>query len=81
MDTNDQLSIEGLLQAWVNVSYKMFYHQEKSENNIENRRQIVARLRTKAVTEIAIYGMDDDSYTLEYKLHNNKIIKKIFIEK
>ncbi|SDL25543.1 hypothetical protein [Natronincola ferrireducens] len=81
MDINDQISIEELLQTWVNLSYKMFIGREKNKEDIETRRQIIDRLRVKGIENIMISGMDDASYTLTYKHQGNKVTKKIMIEK
>ncbi|SET80456.1 hypothetical protein SAMN05660297_03561 [Natronincola peptidivorans] len=81
IEINDQLSIEDLLQAWVNISYRMFFKREKNKETAETRKQIIDRLRTKGINSIVIAGMDHESYTLEYNQYNNKRIKRIIIEK
>ncbi|MCC5912121.1 MAG: hypothetical protein JJT76_17005 [Clostridiaceae bacterium] len=81
MDINDQLSVEELLQGWVNVAYRSFQGKSNSKENAERRRQIVERLKTKGIDNIVIDGVDDASYTLIYNQHNSKRMKKIMIEK
>ncbi|ABR47228.1 hypothetical protein Amet_1011 [Alkaliphilus metalliredigens QYMF] len=81
MEINDQRSVEEVLQAWVNLSYKHFNGKEKIKDNGEERRQIVDRLKIKGIDSIVIEGMDNESYRLTYNEHHKKRTKKVMIQK
>lgn len=72
-----QGSKEKLLSLWVKYSTIYKNDIETKEEIRAKRKEIKADLEKLGITEVEMFGIDGDTYTLRYLQRGNKIFSKV----
>ena len=75
------MSVNELLQYWVENSYKTFSGGKSTPQVLEDRKELKSLLLKKGVSDIELFTVDTENYTIRYKLKGNLITKSVDVTK
>ena len=77
MSISMQGSKEELFALWIKYS-AVYKNNTDSQEEIRDRRKVVrSELEKKGITEVEMFGIDGDTYTLRYLYHGSRVLVKV----